>query len=161
MLLPILVALCAFLVKVVFASQTTSFDIIVTPENITKFREPSPFGTRPLESWVEIFKSREGDRKGGINLHRLLVVDPVPPQTPTRIISTCLKYSEKLGHAPKNSSDLNLIKLAFWEEIKPFGLSLLHPLCFKVMADCGEILNAQNLVELVESNEVLNCSNFD
>jgi hypothetical protein len=117
-----------------------------------------------LDKWVEVFEGREGDvTKGGIKIHRLLEVDPLPPQNPTRIVSVCLKYSEKLAQLPKNRSgaDLNAIKLAFWSEIRPWGLSLLHPLCAKVMADCGEALSANELIDLIEEHEFLICNNHD
>lgn len=152
------------LLSTVLLVLSTSFKVCTTTQVIetsTANSTASIDARDSLDKWVDVFKGREGDnRMGGIKVHRLLEVDPLPPQNSTRIFSICLKYSESLAQLPKNSSGVEL-KKAFWRELKPLGLSLIHPLCAKVMADCGDVLTAEDLIELNEEHEVLICNNLD
>lgn len=126
-------------------------------------RQPTPLveEVKSLDEWVRVFESREADdRRGGVKVHRLLEVDPLPPQTPTRLLNICLKCSEDLSRTPA-SSPVEGLKKQFWEEIKPLGLSLLHPMCVRMMAECGDVLSAEEFANLVTEHPVLINSNYD
>ena len=151
----LLVALCTFLF-IVAASTVSKVSTVST------VRKAFPLETtKSLDEWVQVFKAREGDgRKGGVRVHRLLETDPLPPQTPTRLLSLCLKYSEYQQNFAV-SEYLGQLKKQFWEEIKPMGLSLLHPLCVRVMAECGDVLDAQEALDLIKFNPILVFSNHE
>lgn len=108
----------------------------------------------------ETFRERESDmRFGGVRVHRVLEVDPLPLHSHTRTLSLCLECSEDLLTGA-NSNDRSEIKKRCWKEITALStVSLLHPLCVRVLGECGESVSAEEALEFAQKNPfMLSCN---
>lgn len=140
-------------------SEPVAAAVLETVEESTQFVCDKAMG---INDWILKFQNREGNgRQGGVAVHRIIEADPIPLYSDDRYLSICFKYADELIGFKGSEEEKTRLKKNFWGESAPLQYELMHPLCFKVMAECADVLEAKEVSKMADTVPYLLISNFD